>query len=95
MSYNLKKRDSLERFIREQTFGPGINGYRYVDLDDEKITLNNPNDIYYKKYEEVKTKARTAKTETIRLLLEAKQLKELYMLEDSDSDDSYLDFDEL
>jgi hypothetical protein len=65
------------------------------DLNDEKITLNNPNDIYYKKYEEVKTKARTAKTETIRLLLEAKQLKELYMLEDSDSDDSYLDFDEL
>lgn len=39
MSYNLKKRDSLERFIREQTFGPGINGYRYVDLDDEKMTL--------------------------------------------------------
>jgi len=32
-----EKRDSLELFIREQTIGPGINGYRYVDLEDESI----------------------------------------------------------
>lgn len=35
MSKILDKRNSLERFIREQTLGPGINGYRYVDLEDE------------------------------------------------------------
>ena len=35
MSKIIEKRNSLERFIREQTFGPGINGYRYVDLDNE------------------------------------------------------------
>lgn len=28
------KRNSLETFIREQTLGPGINGYKYVDLED-------------------------------------------------------------
>lgn len=39
MSKITDKRDSLERFIREQTLGPGINGYRYVDLDDE-VLLN-------------------------------------------------------
>ncbi len=44
MNKILDKRNSLERFIREQTLGPGINGYRYVDLENEavinKILLN-------------------------------------------------------
>lgn len=35
MSKIIDKRISLERFIREQTLGPGINGYRYVDLENE------------------------------------------------------------
>lgn len=37
MNKVLEKRDSLESFIREQTLGPGINGYRYIDLEDENI----------------------------------------------------------
>ncbi|WP_449331423.1 helicase-related protein [Sphingobacterium kyonggiense] len=41
MSKILNKRNSLERFIREQTLGPGINGYRYVDLEDEALLGNN------------------------------------------------------
>ena len=41
MSKILNKRDSLERFIREQTLGPGINGYKYVDLEDESLTTKN------------------------------------------------------
>ena len=50
MSKILKKRKSLERFIREQTLGPGINGYRYVDLEDEVLTskvLGNEKPINY------------------------------------------------
>ena len=43
MSKILNKRNSLELFIREQTLGPGINGYRYVDLEDETITNKNIN----------------------------------------------------
>ena len=35
MSKIIDKRNSLVRFIREQTLGPGINGYRYVDLENE------------------------------------------------------------
>ncbi|MCX8532675.1 helicase-related protein [Chryseobacterium luquanense] len=38
MSKIIDKRNSLERFIREQTLGPGINGYRYVDLESEALT---------------------------------------------------------
>lgn len=37
MNKILEKRDSLEQFIREQTLGPGIRGYRFVDLENEKI----------------------------------------------------------
>lgn len=41
MSMILKKRESLEQFIREQTIGPGINGYRFVDLNNTSISQNN------------------------------------------------------
>jgi hypothetical protein len=34
MNKVLQKRSSLETFIREQTLGPGINRYKYVDLED-------------------------------------------------------------
>ena len=37
MSKFIDKRNSLERFIKEQTLGPGINGYRYVDLENEAL----------------------------------------------------------
>jgi len=33
MSKIFNKREELERFIREQTIGPGISGYRFVNLD--------------------------------------------------------------
>lgn len=34
MNKVLQKRSSLEIFIREQTLGPGISGYKYVDLEN-------------------------------------------------------------
>lgn len=33
MSKIFNKREELERFIREQTLGPGISGYRFVNLE--------------------------------------------------------------
>ena len=50
MSKIIYKRNSLERFIREQTLGPGINGYRFVDLENEELitkTLIKEEPIYY------------------------------------------------
>ncbi len=41
MSKIIDKRNSLERFIREQVLGPGVNGYRFVDLENESITYRN------------------------------------------------------
>ena len=37
MSKILNKRESLVEFIKEQTIGPGINGYRFIDLEDEDL----------------------------------------------------------
>lgn len=47
MSKILKKRESLERFIREQTIGPGISGYRFVNLSatynaDQNLLIEAP-----------------------------------------------------
>ncbi len=41
-----EKRDSLERFIREQTIGPGINGYRFVDLENEVLIKSNVSNLF-------------------------------------------------
>lgn len=41
MSKIINKRNSLELFIREQTLGPGINGYRFVDLENEILLSKN------------------------------------------------------
>lgn len=54
ISKTLQKRDSLERFIREQTLGPGINGFKFVDLEnsellerslDSKLSIDYHNEI--------------------------------------------------
>lgn len=37
ISKTLQKRNSLERFIREQTLGPGINGFKFVDLVNSEL----------------------------------------------------------
>ena len=50
MSKTLDKRNALENFLREQVLGPGINGYRYVDLGDESLTnkkLSEEKPIHY------------------------------------------------
>lgn len=40
----LEKRSSLERFIREQILGPGLNGYRFIDLEDTALTTKKLKD---------------------------------------------------
>lgn len=41
MNKFLQKRNSFETFIREQTLGPGINGYKYVDLEIDDLVNKN------------------------------------------------------
>jgi hypothetical protein len=41
MSKILNKRKSLELFLQSQTLGPGINGYRFIDIEDMFIMNKN------------------------------------------------------
>jgi hypothetical protein len=59
---------------------------------DEKLFLKKRNDVYYKMYKEALKKARVAKELALTSYLEAKHIKNTYMLTDL-SDDSDLDED--
>jgi hypothetical protein len=65
------------------------NGLLEIDLEfdntinrEEIITLTTRNEVYYKIYQEAMNKAKEAKTQAIKSYLEAKQIKNLYMLDD-------------
>jgi hypothetical protein len=61
--------------------------------ESEKIQIKNRNDIYYKMYQDAKKKAKLAKDLALSAYLEAKHIKNTYMLEDLDDSDSDLDED--
>lgn len=41
-----KKRQELERFIKEQTLGPGISGYRFLNLNNSENSLKDLRSAY-------------------------------------------------
>lgn len=72
------------------------------DITDSKsnkeppLRLKSRNDVYYKLYKEMRQKAKAAKREALANYLEAKRIKNTYLLEDlseseSDEDDDYLE----
>lgn len=62
--------------------------------DSDTIILKQRNDVYYKMYKEARKKAKLARDLALSSYLEAKKIKNTYMLEDiSDSDDSDVEFD--
>jgi hypothetical protein len=64
--------------------------------EDEKIHIKQRNDIYYQMYREAKRKAKLARDLALSSYLEAKRIKNTYMLDNiKDSDDSDLDMDEI
>jgi hypothetical protein len=60
--------------------------------EEEPMKLKNPNEVYLDIYKVAREKAKKAKNEAIKAYLEAKRIKELYMLDiidsSSDEDDS-------
>jgi hypothetical protein len=61
-----------------------------LNLDEiqanEPIQLKNRNDVYYKMYKDAKRKAKDARDLALSSFLEAKRIKNTYMLNDIDSD---------
>jgi hypothetical protein len=62
--------------------------------DDNNITLKNPNEVYYKMYRDAREKAKRARELALAAYIEAKNIKNTYMLDNiDDSDTSDLDID--
>ena len=59
----------------------------------ESITLKKPNEIYLDIYRQAREKAKKAKQQAIKAYLEAKRIKELYMLEIVDSSEEDVNSD--
>ena len=59
--------------------------------ENEQVHIKTRNDVYYKMYQEAKRKAKLAKDLALSAYLEAKRIKNTYMLEDLDDSDSESD----
>lgn len=57
-----------------------------VDNKEDNLTLKNPNEVYYNMWKEARQKARFAKREALAAYLEAKKIKENYMLDGINSE---------
>lgn len=85
-----KENQVVENEIKENEYG--LQEIE-VSLDeipqDSSFTIKNKDNVYYQMYKEAKSKAKVARDLAIASYLEAKRIKNLYMLNDtSDSDDS-------
>ena len=64
--------------------------------NDPPLKLKSRNDVYYKLYKEMRQRAKEAKREALANYLEAKRIKNTYLLEDlSDSEDDEDDLDNM
>lgn len=89
--------DDLEKDAEPVKTESNKNELEEVNLtfdEEDAITLKNPNEIYLDIYRQAREKAKKAKQEAIKAYLEAKRIKELYMLEIVDSSEDESDSDE-
>jgi hypothetical protein len=92
--YDSKNRGELEDADEESS-----NDLKEFELsldeipENEQIQIKTRNDVYYKMYQDAKKKAKLAKDLALSAYLEAKRIKNTYMLEDLDDSDSDLDED--
>ena len=86
----------------EETFSEIENQEYPIEVDfhvdelpeSESIHLKTRNDVYYKMYRDAKRKAKIARDLALSSYLEAKQIKNQYMLNEIDDSDSYLEEEE-
>ena len=58
------------------------------------MTLKNPNEVYMEIYKEAKRKAKEAKKIAVQAYLEAKRIKSLYLLDEIESSEDDIEFEE-
>lgn len=97
------KLENLEETITVfQKNSENQDGLEEINLEIDEtspLTLKNPNEVYLDIYKAAREKAKKAKNEAIKAYLEAKRIKELYLLDVVDTSDEesdeYDDEDEL
>ena len=87
---NLEKNDVFEKNEEDNDKLQEVN--LTIDKKDS-ITLKKPNEIYLDIYRQAREKAKKAKQQAIKAYLEAKRIKELYMLEIVDSSEEDVNSD--
>ena len=60
----------------------------------DMVTLKNPNEVYMEIYKEAKRKAKEAKKTAVQAYLEAKRIKSLYLLDEIESSEDDIEFEE-
>lgn len=75
------KLDSLGIDVEEVTID-------LAEIKEEPVCLKTRNEVYYKMYKDAKKKAREAKLLALSNYLEAKRIKDTYMLEDNSDDEN-------
>jgi hypothetical protein len=96
----------LDKELNEDIPLKNINALEETELQEidftdkfnslETITLKKPNEVYYKIYKEAKLKAKNSKQDALNAIIEARNIKNTYLIDsDSDSDiDSNFDLDD-
>ena len=89
-------RDSIS--LREVSLEDITNDINVNNSDKSSITLNNPNDVYHEIYKIARQKAKEHKKAAITHYLEAKKIKNTYLLDglyqsDDSSSDEEMDSD--
>jgi len=92
-SFIIKTNDNTKSIKdnKESIFRKNNDNLMEIDIqprDDDTMFLKSRNDVYYNMYRESLKKARIAKEIALTNYLEAKRIKNTYMLNDSDTEDS-------
>jgi len=77
-----------EPMLLEENVGPGEFDFNCNEIiNEETVAIKKPNAIYYEMYKEALKKAKMAKELALASYLEAKNIKNTYMLDDLDDSD--------
>ena len=90
----VEQQEKVEEFVQPEEEAKSLeknNDLEEIELDipeEEPMKLKNPTEVYLDIYRQAREKAKKAKNEAIKAYLEAKRIKELYMLDVIDSSSS-------
>jgi hypothetical protein len=79
--------EQMEPSIEEQKEPSDLEEFELIVESDETVFLKKRDDVYYKMYREALRKAKEAKELALATYLDAKHIKNTYMLTDLDDDD--------